>query len=119
MWLTYVLTWILLLALGIRKIVYLVLRFKAFVASKEDMLELPMMAVVFASLVASKYNILWQTHIGAFSVLFLWIKITSIIGRFPTFGIYINMMTFIFWTLVMFFAIYFFTFFGKIHMCTV
>ena len=48
MWLTYVLTWILLLALGIRKIVYLVLRFKAFVASKEDMLELPMMAVVSA-----------------------------------------------------------------------
>ena len=113
MWLTYVLTWILLLALGIRKIVYLVLRFKAFVASKEDMLELPMMAVVFASLVASHYNILWQTHIGAFSVLFLWIKVTSMIGRFPTFGIYINMCNSIFWTLVMFFGIFFCTLLGE------
>ena len=66
-----------------------------------------------ASLVASNYNIVWQTHIGAFSVLFLWLKVTSMIGRFPTFGIYINMCNYIFWTLVMFFGIFFFTLWGE------
>ena len=112
MWLFYILTWILFIIVCIRKVGQLVLRFQAFVDEKENLFELPMLATIFASLVAVRYNIVWQTHLGAFAVLFICLKVTMLIGRFPTFGVYINMALNIFWTLVMFFGIFFFTFLG-------
>ena len=112
MWLFYIPTWILFIIVCIRKVGQLVLRFQAFVDEKENLFELPMLVIIFASLVAVRYNIIWQTHLGAFAVLFICLKVTMLIGRIPTFGVYINMALNIFWTLVMFFGIFFFTFLG-------
>ena len=113
MWLFYIPTWILFVIVCIRKVGQLVLRFQAFVDEKENLFELPMLATIFASLVAVRYNILCHTHLGAFAVLFICLKVSWLMGRFPTFGVYIHLAMNVFWTLMKFFGIFFSTLLGK------
>ena len=76
MWLFFVLSCILLILVAARAILMLIFKFRNFISEKENLLEIPLMVVILSALISSMYNIVWATHIGALSVLFIWIKVT-------------------------------------------
>ena len=76
MWLFFVLSCILLIVVAARAMLMLIFKFRNFISEKENLLEIPLMVVILSALVSSMYNIVWATHVGALSVLFIWIKVT-------------------------------------------
>ena len=90
-----------------------------FLREKENITEIIQLSSVISYLVLSQSSIEASTQIGSFAVLLTWIRITLLIGRFPTFGIYIYMCTYICSTLLMFFTLYMTTLFGKQKTCDV
>lgn len=84
-----------------------------FIDEKENVMDAIMMITTIGYLILSPLRYMAAaTHVGAFAVLFAWIKITMLIGRFPTFGVYILMSTYVFTTLVLFFVLYLTTMIG-------
>ena len=110
---SYIVTWVLVTICGLRDVFLLLFKFKDFINEKENLTEMVFIVLCMVFLTSVNLELELATHTGAFTVLLAWVKVTLLIGRFPTFGIYIYMSTYIFLTLIMFFTLYMSTLFGK------
>ena len=106
-------SFMLLALIGARNFGLLIFKFKSVVHEGENWMDTLMFFLTLGTLITCRLDIVTSTHIGSLSILILWFRITFLIGRFPTFGIYIYMSNYIFFTLVMFFSLYMSTLFGK------
>ena len=106
-------SFMLLALIGARNFGLLIFKFKSVVHEGENWMDTLMFFLTLGTLITCHLDIVTSTHIGSLSILILWFRITFLIGRFPTFGIYIYMSNYIFFTLVMFFSLYMSTIFGK------
>ena len=83
-----------------------------FKREKENLFEMIMLLSSIIFLALSPIDLYTATKIGSVAVLLVWMKLTALIARFPSFGIYIYMAVFVFTTIIMFLTLYLTTLIG-------
>jgi len=76
---------------GVEALLQAIFSWKSYSRSRENLLECFIVVCTFGYFAAVDYNILASRHLAAWSVFFGWLKLTLLIGRFPSIGIYIYM----------------------------
>lgn len=66
--------------------------------------------IITSGLVLIKSSADWQHHVAALGILFVWVELMMVVGRFPMFGLYVQMFTQV--------AINFFKFLGA-YLCLI
>ena len=85
----------------------------AFMREVEKYLDLLLLVIASAFLISPLFSsVSVVTHLAAFSIILVWLRVTVMIGWFPTFGVYIHMSVYIFHSMVIFFSLYIFTLIG-------
>ena len=72
--------------------------------------------LAFTYLVACGFDttdIRTTTHLGAFTILLVWLKVTLTIGKNPQFGIYITIVSYVGWEVFKLILLYLTTLWGK------
>lgn len=110
---SYLITCISLGILFFRNSFLMLFRTNDYASEKENFMEFLMLSFSLSFVVSSGLSTRVATHTGALAVLLTWAKLTLLIGRFPTFGIYIYMATQVFSTLILFFTLYMTTIIGE------
>lgn len=87
---------------------------RIYVKQWENWLQWMIIICVFACVnpISSRMNIrtniqMWQHHVAAIGIFLTWLELMIIVGRFPTFGLYIQMFTTVSVNFVKFMAAYF------------
>ena len=112
---SFLMTCTMLALIGLRNVGLLIFKFKSMVYEVENWVDMLMCILVLGTLITSRIDIVESTHVGSFSVITLWLRITFLIGRYYTLGVYIYMSNYIFLNLAMFFTLYLSTIWGKGH----
>ena len=74
------------------------------------------LVLAFTYLVACGFDsidIRTTTHLGAFTILLVWLKVTFTIGKNPQFGIYITIVSYVGWEVFKLILLYLTTLWGK------
>ena len=114
LWASYIMTWVLLAIVGVRKIGLLIFKFKDVVRDAENWVDVLMCFLVLGTQIVSQIDSVVFTHIGSCSIITVWMMMTFLIGKYYTLGVYIYMSSCILINLAMFFALYMTTLWGKI-----
>ncbi|XP_034250301.1 transient receptor potential channel pyrexia [Thrips palmi] len=67
--------------------------FRAYVRHWENWLQLLIVVSVFLCDIPSGRVSSWQHHMAALGIFLTWLELMMIVGRFPTFGLYVQMFT--------------------------
>lgn len=88
----YTLIWLNFLVLA-KEIFQIAHNYTAYVKQWENWLQLLLVASVFLCVLPQHEVKPWQHNVAAIGIFFTWLELMMIVGRFPTFGVYIQMFT--------------------------
>ena len=88
--------------LALRELLQAIFSWRSYSRSRENLLELVIIATATSYLVAIHTHLRIARHLAAWSVFLGWLELTLLIGRFPSIGIYIYMSVHVIKTLLLF-----------------
>ena len=103
---SFIMSLIGLILFSIREVVQVMMNFKTYISSFENLMEALIMILTMMNMTLMFFNKDVAIHFGAWAVFFGWWELTLLLGRIPTIGIFIYLSLDVLKTLIVFFLLF-------------